>query len=56
MVIAQAVEHQFGKFAGGGHDSDVAAAAGANLVADLAEAGVCGDALHGLDRGPAHQA
>jgi hypothetical protein len=55
MVIAQAVKHQGNQFAGGGNDTDVAAAPGADTVADLTEAGVRGDALLGLDRGPAHQ-
>jgi hypothetical protein len=55
VVVAQAIEHQFGELPGGGDDSDVAAAAAAHLVADLTEAGACGGALHGLDR-PAHQA
>jgi hypothetical protein len=55
MVIAQAVEHQGNQFAGGGDDTDVGAAPGADTVADLTVAGVRTDALHGLDRGPADQ-
>jgi hypothetical protein len=55
MVIAQAVKHQGDQFAGGGNDTDVAAAPGADTVADLTVAGMRTDALHGLDRGPAHQ-
>ena len=53
MVIAQAVEQQYNQFAGGG-GTDVGAAPGADTVADLTVAGVRTDALHGLDRGPAH--
>jgi hypothetical protein len=55
MVIAQAVEHQGNQFAGGGDDTDVAAAPGADTVADLTVAGMRTDALAGFDRGPAHQ-
>ena len=55
VVIAQAVEHQRDQLPGGGDDADVAAAAFADPVAGLPEAGVRGHALHGLDRGPAHQ-
>jgi hypothetical protein len=55
VVIAQAVEDQPDQLAGRGDDSDVAAAPGRDPVAGLAEAGVSGKALHGLDRGPADQ-
>jgi hypothetical protein len=55
VVIAQAVEHQTGQFAGGGDDADVATPPRSDPVADLPEAGVRGDALHGLDRGPPDQ-
>jgi hypothetical protein len=55
VVIAQAVEHQAEQFAGGGDDADVAAAPCSDPVAELPEAGVRRDALHGLDRGPADQ-
>jgi len=55
VVVAQAVEHQDDQLAGGGHHTDVAATTGGDPVAVLPEAGVRGHALHGLDRGPAHQ-
>src|SRR4029453_4732332 len=44
-----------GQLAGGGHDADVASAAGTDLVAELAQGGVRADPLDGLDRGPADQ-
>jgi hypothetical protein len=49
-------EDQLGQLAGGGDDTDVAAAAGTDLVADVPQAGVRGHAVSGLDRGPPHQA
>ena len=55
VVITQPVEHQGEQFAGGGHDADVAAAPGGDPVPVLPQAGLAGDALHGLDRRPAHQ-
>jgi hypothetical protein len=48
-------KHQGNQFTGGGNDTDVAAAPGADTVADLTVAGMRGDPLHGLDRGPAQQ-
>ena len=55
VVITQAVEHQCDQVAGGGDHADVAAPPRADPIAALPEAGVRGHALHGLDRGPAHQ-
>jgi hypothetical protein len=55
-AVAESEEDQFGQLSGGGHDADVAAPAGADLVADLPEVGGGGHALDGLDRGPADQA
>ena len=46
MVIAQAVKHQGNQLAGGGGDTDVAAAPGADTVADLTVAGAACNALH----------
>ena len=54
-MVTQPVEDQGEQFAGGGHHADVAAASRGDPVPVLAEAGMAGDALHGLDRGPAHQ-
>ena len=54
-MITQAVEHQHDQFAGGGHDPDVAATVCTDPVPDLPQPGMGGYALHGLDRGPAHQ-
>src|SRR5690242_21881454 len=55
VAVAQSEVDQLGQLAGGGDDADVAAAASADLVADLPEAGVRGYPLDGLDRGPSHQ-
>jgi hypothetical protein len=55
VPVTQAVEDQHDQFPDRGDDTDVATAPRADLVADLAQAGVRGQPLHGLDRGPADQ-
>ena len=55
VMVAQAVEHQPGQLAGGGDHTDVAATTLPDPVSVLPEQGMTGYALHGLDRGPAHQ-
>lgn len=55
MPVTQPVEDQGDQFAGCGDDTDVAPAAGADLITELPEPMVLADALDGLYRGPAHQ-
>ena len=55
MAIAQPVVDQGEQLPSGGHDTDVATAAGTDPVPDLPEAGVLADPLHALHRGPADQ-
>jgi hypothetical protein len=55
VVVTQPVEDQGEQFPGGGHDADVAATAGGDPIPVLPQAGMGADALHGLDRRPAHQ-
>jgi hypothetical protein len=55
MPVAQSVEDDGEQFAGGGDHTDIASAAGSDLVADLPEPGAFTDSLDGLDGGPADQ-
>ena len=55
MPVAQSVEDEGEQFAGGGDHTDIASAAGSDLVADLPEPGAFTDSLDGLDGGPADQ-
>ena len=55
VMVAQRVVDELDLGSRGGHDADVAPAAGRHPVADATDPGVAGQDLHRLDRGPTDQ-